>query len=278
METRREKDSLSFEDIDKCALYGIQTMRAINNFQIVDDRVDIQFIKSLAKVKRACAMANGDVACLPQDKVDYIIKACLEIENGDHNQWFITSALQGGTGTSINMNMNEVIANRSAQLRGLAMGEYSWIHPNDDVNHGQSTNDVIPTAGKITTSLMLLDLLEHLEQLSGSFEALAQKGKDVIKVGRTHLQDAVLISMEQVFHSFASIVKRNIVRLRNVRSELDFINLGATAIGTEINAKPGYRELAVKHLSNISGLNLESVEDLVDGTKSVDSFAFVHAC
>lgn len=278
METRREKDSLGFEDIDKCALYGIQTMRAINNFQIVDDRVDIQFIKSLAKVKRACAMANGDVACLPQDKVDYIIKACLEIENGDHNQWFITSALQGGAGTSINMNMNEVIANRSAQLRGLAMGEYSWIHPNDDVNHGQSTNDVIPTAGKITTSLMLLDLLEHLEQLSGSFEALAQKGKDVIKVGRTHLQDAVLISMEQVFHSFASIIKRNIVRLRNVRSELDFINLGATAIGTEINTKPGYRELAVKHLSNISGLNLESVEDLVDGTKSVDSFAFVHAC
>lgn len=278
MKTRQEKDSLGFKDIEYNALYGIQTVRAIENFQIVEDKVDIQFIKSLAKVKRACALANGDVGCLGQDLVHSIEKACLEIERGDHNQWFITSALQGGAGTSINMNINEVISNRACQLNGKAMGEYTWIHPNDHVNKGQSTNDVIPTAGKITTSILVLDLVAELESLITSFESLALLGKDTVKVGRTHLQDAVLISMEQVFHSFASMMRRNKNRLMIARGELDQINLGATAIGTEINAKLGYRPLAVEHLSTITGLNLESIEDLVDGTKSVDTFAFIHGC
>ena len=278
MKMRQEKDSLGFLEIQSDALYGIQTARASTNFQIVEDTVDEQFIKCLAMVKRACSIANNQVGCIPDDISNAMNQACLEIEEGKHNQWFITSALQGGAGTSVNMNINEVIANRSLQILGSSLGNYSFIHPNDIVNHGQSTNDVIPTAGKLTTSILLLELIDHLDMLQIAFEKVASQGKEVIKVGRTHLQDAVLITMEQVFNSFASMMKRNSNRIKMARFEMDYINLGATAIGTEINAKPGYRDIAVKNLSQISGFNLESIEDLVDGTKSVDSFSFIHAC
>lgn len=275
---RIEKDALGEVSIDINALYGAQTARAVSNFEIVDESIDPVFIESLAYVKKACALGNLHVKSLQSDKAQAIIDVCDEIIRGEHRQWFVTKAIQGGAGTSVNMNMNEVIANRAAQINGLELGRYTWIHPNDDVNHGQSTNDVIPTAGKITASRMLLALCEDLELIRASFIKIAKENDDVVKVGRTHLQDAVLITMGQVFNSFASVIGRNIKRLKHARKELDAINLGATAVGTEINTKYGYREEAVSTLKQLTGLELESVEDLVDGTKNVDSFSFIHSC
>lgn len=187
-------------------------------------------------------------------------------------------AIQGGAGTSINMNMNEVIANRSAQLKTLPMGRYTWIHPNDHVNHAQSTNDVFPTAGKITAIYMVNILLEKLEEVENTLSNLAKYNDDVVKVGRTHLQDAVLITMGQVFRSFESVLARNRKWLKHATSELYAVNLGATAVGTEISTRPGYRFAAIKHLAEITKLSLESASDLVDGTKHVDGFNYIHSC
>lgn len=273
---RIEIDSLGEVEVPSHALYGAQSVRASQNFYIIGQKVHPLMIKSLAYVKKACAQANYDLKELSKQVVELIFEACDEIIEGQHHQEFITDAIQGGAGTSINMNMNEVIANRCAQIVGRDLGRYDLVHPNDQVNRSQSTNDVIPTAGKITVLSLAPYLIDELRSLAKSLESKAQEFNKVMKVGRTHLQDAVIISMGRVIQSFATMIYRDIRRLEHALSEMHTINLGATAIGTEINAQEGYKEKARQHLSDFTGIEFNTAEDLVDGTKHIDSFVYVH--
>lgn len=273
---RIEYDSLGSVEVPKDALYGAQTVRALQNFQITGRRVNDMMYLALAQVKKACALANKSVGELDGPRCDAIVFACDEIISGKYKEAFITDAIQGGAGTSMNMNVNEIIANRAAQILNRPIGVYDYIHPNDHVNRAQSTNDIIPTAGKLTVLNLGLLLVEEMTFLADTFHAKALEFSNIIKVGRTHLQDAVLISMGQVFHSYESVVRRDIQRLKQSLSEMQVINLGATAVGTGINSVEGYREHAVTHLSRITGKSFVSAEDLVDATKHVDGFANVH--
>lgn len=273
---RIEKDSLGEVEVPIDALYGAQTVRAMNNFQITGRPVNDMMYISLAQVKKACVLANLQVDELDQVRCDAIVEACDEIITGKFKDDFVTDAIQGGAGTSINMNVNEIISNRAAQLLNKPIGVYDFIHPNDHVNKAQSTNDIIPTAGKLTVLNLGKLLLDEMELLAGTFHKKALEFAPIIKVGRTHLQDAVLISMGQVFHSYESVLIRDIHRLKQAFIEMQVINLGATAVGTGINSVVGYRERAVENLSRITGKSFVSAEDLVDATKHVDSFAHVH--
>lgn len=222
-------------------------------------------------------MANHECGHLDDERTGYIIAACDEIIQGKLDCWFITDVIQGGAGTSTNMNANEVVANRAAQLAGKALGVYDYIHPNDHVNFGQSTNDVFPTAGKLTALFLVEDLLEELMLLQ---EALLDKSiefNDVIKLGRTHLQDAVPIRMGQEFHAFATAIVRDIRRIKVAFSNLKSVNMGATAVGTGINTDERYKRICVKHLCDITQIELTSARDLIDGTRNVDPFVFAHA-
>lgn len=277
MNYRLEKDALGGIELPEEALYGAQTFRALQNFTVIPERVPEILINALALVKKACALANGECQVLTADKAALIVNACDEIHAGHHRRWFVTSAIQGGAGTSINMNMNEVIANRCAQFLHEPLGTYQTIHPNDDVNRSQSTNDVIPTAAKIAVYTSTQAAIQAMKLLRDSFNLKAQENKEVLKVGRTHLQDAVLISMGQVLHSYATVLNRDINRIESALHEMEVINLGATAVGTEINTVIGYKECAIAHLSKLSRIPLKSSSDLIDQTKNVDSFVFIHS-
>lgn len=276
-EFRIEKDSLGSVEVPSHALYGVQTMRATKNFPITGLKTHPVMIRSLGMIKKACALANHECGHLDDERCKWIVKACDEVIAGSLNEWFITDVIQGGAGTSTNMNTNEVIANRAAQLSGHELGVYDYIHPNDHVNFGQSTNDVFPTAGKLTALFLVNDLLEELMLLQ---EALLDKSiefNDVIKLGRTHLQDAVPIRMGQEFHAFATSIVRDIRRIKLSFSNLKSINMGATAIGTGINADERYKRICVRFLCEISDIELTSARDLIDGTRNVDPFVFAHS-
>ncbi|CAM4171109.1 lyase family protein [Erysipelothrix aquatica] len=250
---RIERDSLGEVKVPFDALYGAQTVRALDNFQITGRYVNDMMYIALAQVKKACALANHEVDELDSIRSDAIVKACDEIIQGMHKQEFITDAIQGGAGTSMNMNVNEIIANRAAQILNKPIGIYDFVHPNDHVNRAQSTNDIIPTAGKLTVLNLGMLLLEEMYFLADAFHAKSVEFASIIKVGRTHLQDAVLISMGQVFQSYESVLQRDIQRFKHALSEMQVVNLGATAVGTGINSVPGYREKAVANLSKITG-------------------------
>lgn len=275
-EFRMEKDSLGEIQVPKNALYGVQTMRATKNFPITGLTTHPMMIKALGMTKKACALTNCACGHLDEERCKWIVQACDEVIAGKLNAWFITDVIQGGAGTSTNMNTNEVIANRSAQLAGKPLGVYDYIHPNDHVNFGQSTNDVFPTAGKITALILVNDLLEELMLLQ---EALLDKSiefNEVIKLGRTHLQDAVPIRMGQEFHAFATAIVRDIRRIKLSFANLKSINIGATAVGTGINTDERYKRICVRHLCDISCIDLTSARDLIDGTRNVDPFVFAH--
>ncbi len=274
---RIEKDSLGEVQVPYDALYGVQTVRATQNFPITHLRTHPVMIRSLGMIKKACAMANHECGHLDDERTGYIIAACDEIIQGKLDMWFITDVIQGGAGTSTNMNANEVVANRAAQLAEKPLGTYDYIHPNDHVNFGQSTNDVFPTAGKLTALFLVEDLLEELMLLQ---EALLDKSiefNDVIKLGRTHLQDAVPIRMGQEFHAFATAIVRDIRRIKVAFSTLKSVNMGATAVGTGINTDERYKRICVKNLCDITQIELTSARDLIDGTRNVDPFVFAHA-
>lgn len=274
---RIEKDSLGEVKVPINALYGVQTVRAKNNFLITKQKTHPIMVKSLGMVKKACALANYECGHISEEKIKYIVQACDEVIEGKWNDNFITDVIQGGAGTSTNMNANEVIANRAAQLAGHKMGVYDFVHPNDDVNFGQSTNDVFPTAGKLTCLFLIDGLIEEVTLLE---EALLEKSiefNDVIKLGRTHLQDAVPIRMGQEFHAFATALVRDIRRLRISFQNLKSVNLGATAVGTGINTDERYKRIAIRNLSEISEIDLKSTKDLIDGTRNVDPFVFAHS-
>src|SRR3712207_6806491 len=240
MTYRIESDSIGEKRVPKEVYYGVQTLRAYENFNITGRKVHTEMIKALAQVKKAAAITNMGVELLSKKRGNAIVKACDEVIYGQLHDEFITDAIQGGAGTSINMNMNEVIANRASEMLGGEKGEYVLVHPNDHVNMGQSTNDVIPTAGKIA-AIRLLD--KAIPQVNILVEVLLEKSEefdDVIKMGRTQLQDAVPIRLGQEFKAYANAVKRDIIRLTRVRDDLKEVSLGATAIGTGINADVDY--------------------------------------
>lgn len=271
---RWEHDSLGEIEVPKEALYGAQTQRAMTNFQITGRRMHTQMIRSIGKVKKASAYCNNQCGFLDDERLKYITEACDEVISGKLDSWFITDCIQGGAGTSFNMNANEVIANRAAQLAGRPIGVYDYIHPNDHINFGQSTNDVFPTAGRLTALALVEVLLGELTELQHSLLKKAKEFDGVIKMGRTHLQDAVPIRLGQEFHAYATMVGRDIKRIRVAFNDLKAVNMGATAVGTGLNADEKYKKMIVPVLSEISGITLSSAKDLVDGTRNCDTLAF----
>ncbi len=272
--TRREHDLLGDRDVPHEFYYGIQTLRAIENFPISGITLELYpaLIAGLAIVKMAAARANVDLGLITPPVGDAIGRACGEILQGKLHNQFVVDMIQGGAGTSTNMNANEVIANRALELLGHERGEYRFCHPNNDVNCSQSTNDAYPTALKIAIIMSNGKLIEGLEQLIDSFRVKAREFAHVIKMGRTQLQDAVPMTLGQSFEAYAATLAEEVERLeQNARLFLE-VNLGGTAIGTGINADPLYSEKAVGHLRSISGLDVVLAPNLVEATQDTGAF------
>lgn len=275
LEYRLESDSIGTKEIPKNAYYGVHSLRAMENFSISGTRLHPEMIKSLALIKKACAIANADAGVLDPTVADAISKACdLLIEGKFHDQ-FIVDPIQGGAGTSINMNANEVIANIAIEILGGEKGNYAIVNPNDHVNYGQSTNDIVPTAGKMTALVLLGDLKKSLSYLKGKFDEKAIEFDSVVKIGRTHLQDAIPVRLGQEFSAYATAIERGIKRIEQAEAELYTVNMGATAIGTGLNADLFYFNNVTKVLSLVSGFSFNQAKDLIDGTQNIDSFAMV---
>lgn len=272
---RLEKDSIGEMEIFKDAYYGIQSYRAARNFPITGLYLNPEMIRGIAEVKKAAAMANGRAGYLSEKVMNAIVKACDELLEGKYHKQFIVDPIQGGAGTSINMNANEVIANRALEILGEEKGNYQVINPNDHVNYGQSTNDVIPSAGKLTTLRLLNKTLVHLEQMKKVLDQKAEEFADVLKMGRTQMQDAVPIRMGQEFKAYGMAIERDIVRIKNTKEELLSLNLGGTAIGTGLNADCVYYEEVVSILAKNTGLGFYQADDLIDSTQNLDSWAYL---
>jgi aspartate ammonia-lyase len=271
---RVETDSLGQRRIPADAYWGIHTSRALENFPIAQRPISVYstFIDALAMVKLAAARANAEIGAIDAHKAELIEAACQEVLDGKLHDQFVVGIIQGGAGTSTNMNANEVIANRALELGGWKKGDYARIHPIDDVNRSQSTNDTYPTALKIALSLLLRSLLDELWALRESFSRKSVEFKHVLKVGRTQLQDAVPMTLGQEFHGFATTLGEDYERLKETIWLLSEVNIGATAIGTGITADPRYSISAVHHLSRISGLDLETAPDLIESTSDAGAF------
>lgn len=273
-DTRIERDSLGNVELPRHVLYGAQTKRAMDNFQITNRPIHPVMIRALGMIKLASANANMQAGLLDPIKHHYIVLACHDVIDQKLNQWFVTDAIQGGAGTSVNMNANEVIANQAALYANRRIGVYDYIHPNDHINFGQSTNDVYPSAGRLTALFLSKQLLSELQLLQISLLQKAEEFENVLKMGRTHLQDAIPIQLGQEFKAFATSLSRDIKRIKFAFSDLRAINMGATAIGTGLNADERYRKVVVKELSKISDLALTSARDMIDSTRNVDAFVW----
>lgn len=272
--TRIESDSIGSLEIPADAYYGVQTSRGCKNFNITGIRMNDRFIKNIVKIKKAAAIVNGRAGSVAKDTAAAIVKACDEALSGKFDAEFVTDAIQGGAGTTVNMNVNEVIANRATELLGGKKGQY-LCHPNDHVNCSQSTNDVIPTAGKMTVIEFAEDLKKSVLALIDSLENKAREFDDVIKMGRTQLEDAVPIRLGQEFEAYASGVKRSLRLLEKAVDEMRTVNIGGTAIGTAINVKKEYLDEIVPELNKETGYGLKQADDLIDATQNPDGFVFV---
>ena len=271
---RVESDLLGELQVPAEAYYGVQTQRAINNYKISGKHMcDYpEYVKAIAYVKLAAAEANHELGQLPDDVADAMCRACREIIDGKFHENFVTDMVQGGAGTSVNMNANEVIANRALELMGYEKGDYQHCWPNDHCNCGQSTNDVYPTTIRLTFIEMNKQLVAALERLVASFRKKGEEFKNNIKMGRTQLQDAVPMTSGQEFTAFANTLEEEIGNLnRNVELMLE-INMGATAIGTGLNAVPGYAELCTKKLAELTGENFTLGKDLVEATPDTGDY------
>ena len=277
MQYRIESDSIGTREVPACAYYGVQSLRGSENFCITGQRLRPEFIESLAQIKKACAICNHAVGELDGRIKDAICQACDEILAGKLHDQFICDPIQGGAGTTANMNANEVIANRAIELLGGRLGDYSIVHPNDHVNRAQSTNDVIPTAAKMTTAKLLIKAIDQVERLNIALLQKESEFYDIIKMGRTQMQDAVPIRLGAEFGAYSKAVRRDIDRMERALQEMYSINLGGTAVGTALNANPEYVSLLAPTLSEICGLPLVKADDLIDGTQNLDSFAYVSA-
>ncbi|QIM16999.1 aspartate ammonia-lyase [Leucobacter insecticola] len=273
-QTRTETDSIGSLEIPAAAYWGVHTARAHENFPIARRPISVypDFIRAFACVKQAAARANLEIGALDEQRAVLIDRACEEIKTGMLHDQFVVGVVQGGAGTSTNMNANEVITNRALELAGHAKGDYSFINPNDHTNHSQSTNDTYPTAIKIALAFSLESLLEELKLLSESFASKGREFSHIVKVGRTQLQDAVPMTLGQEFNAFAVTLREDIERLQEAVSLLREVNMGATAIGTGINAPKGYKEAVIKHLREITELELVTAGDLVESTSDTGVF------
>src|SRR5262245_55138109 len=277
MAYRIERDFLGEKQIPDDVYYGVQTLRGKENFYITGMPISREpcFVKALGYVKKAAAMANRDLGVLEPRIADAIIHACDRLIAGELVEQFVTDFIQGGAGTSTNMNANEVIANLALESLGHKKGEYKYVNPNDHVNYGQSTNDVYPTALHLGLSLRLETYVEELRLLREAFFAKAREFDKVLKMGRTHLQDAVPMSLGAEFHGWGTTIGEEVQRIAAVRQMLHFINLGATAIGTTVTAAPGYPALATKHLSELTGIEFTLAEDLIEATSDTGDYVLL---
>ncbi|MBE0518149.1 MAG: aspartate ammonia-lyase [Thermoplasmata archaeon] len=261
MNTRRERDSLGEREVPEDAYYGIQTLRAVENFPVSGILSRPEFINAYAMVKKAAALANMDVGWLEPYISEAIVAACDEILAGKMHDQFVVDVFQAGAGTSFNMNMNEVIANRALELMGRKKGEYSLVHPNDHVNMSQSTNDTYPTAMRLCILIIAQDMLDNLEKLRRSFVKKGMEFERVLKSGRTHLMDALPVTLGQEFMAYSVAINKARDQLKGRLKLLEEVPLGATAVGTGANTHPDYHRQVVKHLQDITALNLIESED-----------------
>ena len=266
--TRTESDLIGSREVPESALYGVQTLRGIENFRISKFHLNEYplFIQALAITKMGATIANRELDLLTEEQADAILRACKEILEGKHHEQFPVDMIQGGAGTTTNMNANEVIANRALELMGHQRGEYQFCSPNDHVNRSQSTNDAYPTAIHIGLYYTHLKLVKHLEVLIESFRKKANEFAHVIKMGRTQLEDAVPMTLGQTFNGFASILEHELKNLDFAAQDFLTVNMGATAIGTGITAEPEYAEKCIAALRKITGLDIKLADDLVGAT------------
>ncbi|MCI8535784.1 MAG: aspartate ammonia-lyase [Hungatella sp.] len=275
MNTRIETDSIGSLEVPIKAYYGVQTLRAKHNFNITKRPLHPVFIDNLARIKKAAAMTNMAANVLDEGIGKAILQACDEIISGKLHNQFIVDAIQGGAGTSANMNANEVIANRAIEILGGEKGDYSIVHPNDHVNMAQSTNDVIPSAGKLTIRQLLPNLTDELKRLRRALNKKAVEFDDVVKIGRTQLQDAVPIRLGQSFEAYAAVVGRDIQRIEDLDEDLRMLNIGATAVGTAINVNPVYLFHIIKNVNLVCDTDCYQAEDLFDATQNLDGFVHI---
>jgi aspartate ammonia-lyase len=260
--TREERDSLGTFTVPAGVLYGVQTARALDNFPISGFRAFPALIDAIVIVKKAAALTNRDLKRLEADKADAIVRAADEVLSGQHRDQFVVDVFQAGAGTSFNMNANEVLANRANELLNLERGDYkAGVHPNDHVNMAQSTNDVFPTAMRLAGLMLAEPLVEQIARCATAFEAKGQEFQDILKSGRTHLQDAVPIRLGQEFSAYGKSLRRAHARLEAAADDLSEIGIGGTAVGTGLNAGPEYRAVIVRHLTELTGFTLLPAED-----------------
>jgi aspartate ammonia-lyase len=273
-QTRTEKDLLGEKQIPADAYYGVQTLRALENFQISGVKTNFypDYVKAYAIVKLAAARANTEVGRMKKERMDAIEKACQAVINGKYHDQFLTDLYQGGAGTSANMNANEVLANIALEMGGHKKGEYQFIEPHDDLNMGQSTNDVYPTAIHIALILHNDKVIKEAELLSQAFHKKGEEFKNLVKMGRTEGQDAVPMTLGQEFHAFGAQLDAAIDALRKSESYLYEVNMGATAIGTGLTASPGYSEKCIAQIAKITGKPIVGPKDLIAATSSMQAF------
>ncbi|WP_442603587.1 aspartate ammonia-lyase [Paenibacillus sp. KN14-4R] len=274
---RIEKDFLGSKEVPIDAYYGVQTLRAIENFPMTGYRIHEELIKAMAMVKKSAALANMEIKRLQPQIGEAIVQAADEMIAGQWHDHFIVDPIQGGAGTSINMNTNEIIANRAIELMGGTKGDYFSVSPNTHVNMAQSTNDTFPTAIHLSTLSLIDKLLVTMQELAEAFFKKAKEFDGIIKMGRTHLQDAVPIRLGQEFAAYGRVLERDIKRVRQTRDHLYEVNMGATAVGTGLNADPRYIKRVVEILAEVSGLPVVGAEDLVDATQNTDAYTEVSA-
>ncbi|TYL12272.1 Aspartate ammonia-lyase [Moorella thermoacetica] len=275
MSTRQEHDLLGTREVPATAYYGIHTLRTAENFNVSRARVHPELIKALATVKEAAARANLDLGYLPAEKGRAIITACQEVARGELADQFFLDAYQGGAGTSTNMNVNEVIANRALEILGRPKGDYATIHPIDHVNLHQSTNDVYPTAMRVAAIRLLLPLADELAKLQEALQEKEAAFAGVVKIGRTELQDAVPVTLGQEFGAYAQAISRDRWCLYKVEERLRQVNLGGTATGTGLNAPLKYIYLVNDYLRRLTGIGLARAENMIDATQNMDVFVEV---
>ena len=272
IDMRIEQDSIGTLEVPRDAYYGVQALRGAWNFCITGRGMRPEFIKNIAIIKKAAATLNGRIGAIDKKIADAISLACDEIISGSLHEYFICDSIQGGAGTSTNMNANEVIANRAIEILGGELGDYSIVHPNDHVNYGQSTNDVIPTAGKMTASALLSPLYIGLDRLARAFDDKAQEFDGIIKMGRTQLEDAVPIRLGQEFFAYSAVIRRDIRRIKAAEREMHVLNIGGSAIGTSLNVHPDYISDIANVITEFSGTEYTLAEDLIDATQNLDGF------
>jgi aspartate ammonia-lyase len=271
---RVEHDLLGEREVPADAYWGVHTLRALENFPITGTSVGLwpEFIRALALVKHAAAQTNAELGELDEAKSRLIIAACREIASGALHDQFVVDQIQGGAGTSTNMNANEVIANRALEIGGKRKGDYAFLHPIEHVNMGQSTNDVYPTALRLALRFAIAELWTSMDELKLAFDAKSREFESILKVGRTQLQDAVPMTLGQEFSTFAVMLGEDQQRLQEAGALIEEINLGATAIGTGINTHPAYAPIACRHLVDLSGVKVKTAENLIEATQDCGAF------